>query len=75
MHKAEVHYDTGAHPRPEATWHNNDVYLRPLVDELLLLWNRLGVRVWDEHKHEHFDLQALLFITINDWSALSNLSG
>jgi hypothetical protein len=26
-----------------------DVYLRPLVDELLLLWKE-GVRVWDEYK-------------------------
>jgi hypothetical protein len=33
------------------------------------------VRVWDEYKQEHFDLRALLFITINDWPALSNLSG
>ena len=41
--------------------HGNDidVYLRPLVEELLLLWNRLGVRVWDEHKQEHFDLRAI----------------
>ena len=31
--------------------------------------------VWDEHKQEHFDLRALLFVTINDWPALSNLSG
>jgi hypothetical protein len=43
-----------------------DVYLRPLVDELLLLWNRSGVHVWDEHKQYHFDLRALLFETIND---------
>jgi hypothetical protein len=33
-----------------------DVYLRPLVEELLLLWNKIDVRVWDEHKQEHFDL-------------------
>jgi hypothetical protein len=52
-----------------------DVYLRPLVEEFLLLWNRPGVRVWDEHKQEYFDLRALLFVTINDWSALINLSG
>jgi hypothetical protein len=52
-----------------------DVYLRPLVDELLILWNRKGVRVWDEYKQEHFDLRALLFVTINDWHALINLSG
>ena len=52
-----------------------DVYLRPLIEELLLLWNETGVRVWDEYKQEHFDLRALLFVTINDWPALSNLSG
>ena len=27
-----------------------DVYLRPLVDKLLLLWKNEGVRVWDEYK-------------------------
>jgi hypothetical protein len=27
-----------------------DVYLRPLVDELLQLWAKPGVRAWDEHK-------------------------
>ena len=52
-----------------------DVYLRPLVEELLLLWSSTGVRVRDEYKQEHFDLRALLFITINDCPALSNLSG
>jgi hypothetical protein len=31
--------------------------------------------VWDENKQEEFDLRALLFVTINDWPALSNLSG
>ena len=29
----------------------------------------------DEHKQEPFDLRALLFVTINDWPALSNISG
>jgi hypothetical protein len=51
------------------------VYLRPLVDELLQLWAKPGVRVWDEHKQEEFDLRALLFVTINDCLALSNISG
>jgi hypothetical protein len=31
--------------------------------------------MWDEYKQEEFDLRALLFVTINDWPALSNLSG
>jgi hypothetical protein len=52
-----------------------DVYLRPLVDELLQLWAEPGIRVWDKHKQEEFDLRALLFVTINEWPALSNISG
>ena len=51
-----------------------DVYLRPLVEELLLLWGDEGVRMWDEYKQENFNLRALLFEMINDWPALSNLS-
>ena len=30
--------------------------------------------MWDEYKQEYFDLRALLFVAINDWPALSNLS-
>jgi len=52
-----------------------NVYLRPLADKLLLLWKKEGVLVWDEYKQENFDLRVLLFIIINDLSALSNLSG
>jgi len=60
---------------PKQPRNNIDVYLRPLIEELLLLWSRIGICVWDEYKQEDFDLRALLFITINDWPALSNLSG
>ena len=60
---------------PKQPGNDNDVYLRPLVEELLQLWNGTGVRAWDEHMGEEFDLKALLFVTINDWPALSNLSG
>jgi hypothetical protein len=47
---------------------DNDIvlYLRLLVDELLLLWKEEGVRMWDGDKQESFNLRALLFITIND---------
>jgi hypothetical protein len=51
------------------------VYLRPFVEELLQLWDIKCVRGWDEHKQQEFDLRALLFVTIIDWPALSNLSG
>jgi hypothetical protein len=59
---------------PKQPGNNIDVYLRPLVDELLLIWKKEGVHVWDEYKQENFNLQPLLFITINDWPALSHLS-
>nr|AAM93442.1 putative transposon-related TNP2 protein [Oryza sativa Japonica Group] len=42
---------------------------------LKLLWKNEGVPVWDEDKQEEFNLRALPFVTINDWPALSNLSG
>jgi hypothetical protein len=32
------------------------MYLRPLVEELLKLWQNEGVCVWDEYKQEEFDL-------------------
>jgi hypothetical protein len=60
---------------PKQPGNDIDVYLRPLVEELLQPWNINGVRVWDEHKQQEFDIRALLFVTINDWPALSNLSG
>ena len=47
---------------PKQPGNDIDVYLRPLVDELLLLWKEEGVRVWDEYKQENFDLRALLFL-------------
>ena len=60
---------------PKQPGNDIDVFLRPLVEELQLLWSKLGVHVWDEYKQEHFHMRALLFVTINDWLALSNLSG
>ena len=51
---------------PKQPGNDIDVYLRPLVYGLLQLWAKPGVRVWDEHKQEPFDLRALLFVTIND---------
>ena len=60
---------------PKQPGNDIDVYLRPLVEELLLLWHKEGVRMWDEYKQEVFNLRALLFVTINNWPTLRNLSG
>jgi hypothetical protein len=51
-----------------------DVYLRPLVDDLKILWNSGVKEVWDEFKREEFTMHAMLFTTINDNPAHHNLS-
>ena len=60
---------------PKQPGNDIDVYLKPLVDDILLLWKEKGVCVWDAYTEEYFNLRALLFVTTNDWPALSNLSG
>jgi hypothetical protein len=53
---------------------NIDVYLQPLIDELIELWVKV-VETWDEDKKEKFTLHALLLWTINDFPAYAMLSG
>jgi hypothetical protein len=49
--------------------------LRPLVDDLKILWKPGVKEVWDEYKRDEFTMHALLFTTINDNSTHHNLSG
>ena len=58
---------------PKQPGNNIDVYLKPLIEELLMMWND-GVEVWDEDKRETFTLRAMLFVTIQDLPALGSLS-
>jgi len=60
---------------PKEPGNDIDVFLQPLIDDLLLLWKEEGIQVWDEYKQESFDLRALVFVTINDWLGLAKLSG
>jgi hypothetical protein len=39
----------------------------------LQFWAKPGVCEWDKRKQQEFDIRALLFVTINDWPALSNI--
>jgi hypothetical protein len=50
-----------------------DVYLRPLVDDLKILWKPGVPEVWDEYKREEFTMHDMLFTTINDNLAQHNL--
>jgi hypothetical protein len=46
-----------------------------LVEDLTLVWYNDGVQVWDEHKREHFQLKAILLVTVSDSPMAHNLSG
>jgi hypothetical protein len=52
-----------------------DVYLQLLIDDLLVLWEKEGVRMWDEFQQQHSNLRVMLFITIQDGPALGSISG
>jgi hypothetical protein len=52
-----------------------DVHLQLLIDDLIVLWEKGGVRVWDEFLQQHFNLQAMLFVTIQDGPAPGNILG
>lgn len=51
-----------------------DVFLEPLMEDMEELWKE-GLRLWDEFKREHFNLRAIIFVTINDLPANFSLSG
>ena len=53
-------------PGPKQPGNDIDVYLKPLIEDFLLLWKEEGVHMWDAHADDHFNLRALLFVTTND---------
>lgn len=59
---------------PKQPGNDIDVYLQPLIDDLVKLWHH-GVLVYDAHRKETFNLKAMLHWTINDFPALGNLAG
>jgi hypothetical protein len=65
---------SGLIPKPHQHGNDIDTYFRPLVEDLKVLWNNNKVEVWDEHKHEYFQFQAILFLTVSDSPATRNLS-
>ncbi|XP_022880631.1 uncharacterized protein LOC111397899 [Olea europaea var. sylvestris] len=50
-----------------------NVYLAPLVDDLMLLWND-GVDMYDAITKSTFNLKALLMLIIHDFLAFGNIS-
>jgi hypothetical protein len=60
-------------PGPASPGKDFDVFLEPLIEELLQLWN--GVRTYDALSGKNFDLRAVVLWCIHDYPALSTLSG
>ncbi|XXG88832.1 hypothetical protein AAC387_Pa12g0989 [Persea americana] len=61
-------------PGPKSPRKNLDVYLRPLIDELKVLWED-GVQTWDVSTKTNFNLRATVMWTISDFPAYGMLSG
>ncbi|XP_076918686.1 uncharacterized protein LOC143579188 [Bidens hawaiensis] len=61
-------------PDPKSPGKDIDIFLRPLVDELNMLWTD-GVLMRDASSDTIFKLRATLLWTINDYPARSSLSG
>jgi hypothetical protein len=64
----------GLIPGPQQPRNDIDTCSRPLVEDLKVLWYNNGVQVWDEHKHEYFQLTTILFVAVSDSPATRNLS-
>jgi hypothetical protein len=75
MQKTEIYDADNIGLRAKQLGDRIDVYLRPLVDDLNILWKPGVPEVWDEYKCEEFTMHGMLFATINDNPAQRNLSG
>jgi hypothetical protein len=60
-------------PGPTCPGKDMDLFLQPLIDELLDLWK--GVPTYDALTKKSFDLHAAIIWCIHDYPALSTLSG
>ncbi|GJX87173.1 hypothetical protein Tco_0339187 [Tanacetum coccineum] len=62
-------------PGPKSLGKDIDVYLRPLIEDLKVLWDRKGVENIDVASGQKFNNRAMVLWTINDFPARSSLSG
>jgi hypothetical protein len=62
-------------PKPQQPRNDIDTYCKPLVEDLKVLWYNPGVEVWDEHKHQYFQLKAILFVATSNSQEARNLLG
>ena len=60
-------------PGPKSPGKDFDIFLEPLIEDLLDLWK--GVRTFDARTHKTFSLRAAVLWCIHDYPALTTLSG
>nr|GFB72819.1 hypothetical protein [Tanacetum cinerariifolium] len=60
---------------PKSLGKDIDVYLRPLIDDLKVLWAKPGVETIDVATGLKFNMRTMVLWTINDFPAQSSLSG
>ncbi|XP_017227964.2 uncharacterized protein LOC108203507 [Daucus carota subsp. sativus] len=60
---------------PHEPGNNIDVFLQPLIDDLLKLWEEGEPNVYDASTNSSFTFRAMLLWTINDFPPYGNLSG
>jgi hypothetical protein len=60
-------------PGPTSLGKDFDLFLEPLIEELLELWN--GVSTYDKGTGKKFDLRAAVLWCVHDYPALATLSG
>ena len=58
-------------PGPKSPGKDFDIFLEPLIEELLDLW--VGVETYDAFSHAPFTMRAAVLWSINDFPALSTL--
>lgn len=61
-------------PGPKQPGNDIDVYMEPLVEDLMELWDTC-VEAYDAFTKSVFNLKAILIWTINDFPAYGNLAG
>lgn len=61
-------------PGPKSLGKNLDIYLRPLIDELKVLWKD-GLQTWDVATKINFNLRETVMWTINDFPTYGMLVG
>jgi hypothetical protein len=61
-------------PGPRSLSKSLHMYLRPLIDELKVLWDS-GINTFDASKKRNFNMKVSLLCTISDFPAYEMLSG